>query len=124
VSSLPVDCTAVPADFDPRTVSGPGRCLYRPLVGISERDQRYDRFINSQANRLWKINIVFRTVLRCRIRTEQHNFQRWSRNRITILKFFICTIQYRSLYKRRRCSNNLPFRSRSHIDMMRLRNTV
>ncbi len=27
---------------------GAGRCLYRPLVGISERDHRYDDYLNSQ----------------------------------------------------------------------------
>ena len=52
VGGLPDDCTAIPPAFDPRTVSGPGRCLYQPLVGIAERDPRYDKFINSQGRGL------------------------------------------------------------------------
>jgi hypothetical protein len=47
VHKLPQTCHPVPSDFDPRA-EGPGRCLYRPLVGISERDHRYDDYLNSQ----------------------------------------------------------------------------
>jgi hypothetical protein len=48
VADLPPECIAVSDRFDPRAERGPGRCLYQPLVGIAERDPRFDRFINSQ----------------------------------------------------------------------------
>jgi len=49
VSKLPAVCQPMPADFDPRTAADlPGRCLYRELVGISERDHRFDGYLNSQ----------------------------------------------------------------------------
>ena len=55
------ECTEVPADFDP-LLPGPGRCLWRelsplsgscpcppaPLVLRTERDHRYDKYLNSQ----------------------------------------------------------------------------
>ena len=41
-------CRPVPLDFNPRTANGPGQCLYRELVGIAERDHRYDNYLNSQ----------------------------------------------------------------------------
>lgn len=48
IDKLPPTCQALPPDFDPRKIEGPGRCLYRIMVGIAERDHRYDHYLNSQ----------------------------------------------------------------------------
>jgi hypothetical protein len=47
VAKLPRACRPLPPDFDPRR-AGPGQCLYRELLGIAERDHRYDDYLNSQ----------------------------------------------------------------------------
>ena len=47
IEKLPNDCNKIPDGFDPR-FSGPGRCLYKELLGLSYRDNRYDIYVNSQ----------------------------------------------------------------------------
>lgn len=47
INKLPPDCVQVPEDFDP-TAPGVGQCLFRELVPISERNHRYDNYLNSQ----------------------------------------------------------------------------
>ena len=47
ITKLPMECDRIDNDFDPEA-PGPGRCLYKELVGVSERDPRYDKYLNSQ----------------------------------------------------------------------------
>ena len=47
VSRLPAECSNITAEFDPEA-AGPGRCLYRALVPLSERNPKYDHYLNSQ----------------------------------------------------------------------------
>ena len=47
VALLPAACRPAPPGWDPRA-PGPGRCLWRELVPLSERDHRYDSYLNSQ----------------------------------------------------------------------------
>ena len=46
VSRLPAECSNITAEFEPEA-AGPGRCLYRPLVPLSERSSKYDGYLNS-----------------------------------------------------------------------------
>lgn len=48
VSKLPSDCHVIEDSFDPGLAVGPGRCLYKPLVPLSERNYKYDNYLNSQ----------------------------------------------------------------------------
>ena len=47
VARLPADCVRVTEEFDPGA-AGPGQCLYRELVPLSERNAKYDSYLNSQ----------------------------------------------------------------------------
>ena len=47
VARLPADCVRVTEQFDPGA-AGPGQCLYRALVPLSERNPKYDHYLNSQ----------------------------------------------------------------------------
>ena len=47
VENLPSDCELVTDRFTV-SVSSPGRCLYRPYLGIAYRDKSYDPYMNSQ----------------------------------------------------------------------------
>ena len=47
VARLPADCVRVTEEFDPEA-AGPGQCLYRELVPLSERNAKYDSYLNSQ----------------------------------------------------------------------------
>jgi len=47
IQKLPKECSEIEDDFDPKAPGG-GRCLYRELVPLSERDFRYDNYLNSQ----------------------------------------------------------------------------
>ena len=47
VGLLPAECRLIEEDFDPEN-TGPGRCLYRELRPISERNLKYDNYLNSQ----------------------------------------------------------------------------
>jgi hypothetical protein len=47
VALLPAACQPPPPGWEPRA-PGPGRCLWRELVPLSERDHRYDSYLNSQ----------------------------------------------------------------------------
>ena len=47
VADLPGDCVMVEEQLRVNT-SGPGRCLYRPYLGVSYRDKNYDSYMNSQ----------------------------------------------------------------------------
>jgi len=47
IKKLPKECKEVPQDYDPKS-AGPGQCLYRELVPISERNHKYDSYLNSQ----------------------------------------------------------------------------
>ena len=40
-------CTRIPPDFSPK-YSGPGRCLYKPYIGVANRDSAYDKYKTSQ----------------------------------------------------------------------------
>ena len=46
VARLPAECSNITAEFEPEA-AGPGRCLYRPLVPLSERSSKYDGYLNS-----------------------------------------------------------------------------
>ena len=46
VARLPAECSNITAEFDPEA-AGPGRCLYRALVPLSERSSKYDGYLNS-----------------------------------------------------------------------------
>ena len=46
VSRLPAECSNITAEFEPEA-AGPGRCLYRALVPLSERSSKYDGYLNS-----------------------------------------------------------------------------
>jgi len=69
VEKLPVNCTKVPEDYNP-DIPGPGKCLYRELSPLSERDHRYDNYLNSQealfnpsASFLLKYKVIIRADL-------------------------------------------------------------
>lgn len=47
VSNLPEECVEAPTDFDPAVVQGPGQCLWKSLLPISERDRRHYNHLNS-----------------------------------------------------------------------------
>ena len=47
VGLLPTECQLIPSDFDPEERSE-GRCLYRELRPLSERNLKYDNYLNSQ----------------------------------------------------------------------------
>lgn len=47
VNKLPKECLPVPSDFEPLS-AGPGQCLWKEMTPLSERDQRYDNYLNSQ----------------------------------------------------------------------------
>ena len=47
VAQLPEECRLVTEEFDPEA-AGPGQCLYRELVPLSERNAKYDSYLNSQ----------------------------------------------------------------------------
>ena len=47
VARLPAECSNITEEFDPEA-AGPGRCLYRALVPLSERNPKYDHYLNSQ----------------------------------------------------------------------------
>ena len=40
-------CTRIAENFSPRH-SGPGRCLYKPYIGVANRDSAYDKYMSSQ----------------------------------------------------------------------------
>ena len=46
VARLPAECSNITEEFDPEA-AGPGRCLYRALVPLSERSSKYDGYLNS-----------------------------------------------------------------------------
>jgi len=46
-SKLPKECKKVEESFDPES-PGPGQCLYKELLPISERDNKFDKYLNSQ----------------------------------------------------------------------------
>ena len=47
ISQLPKGCKKIEESFDPES-PGPGQCLYKELLPISERDHKYDNYLNSQ----------------------------------------------------------------------------
>ena len=47
VANLPSDCHLVTDSFTVN-YTAPGRCLYRPYLGIAHRDKSYDSYMNSQ----------------------------------------------------------------------------
>jgi hypothetical protein len=40
-------CTRIVENFSPRH-TGPGRCLYKPYIGVANRDSAYDKYMSSQ----------------------------------------------------------------------------
>merc|ERR1719483_168253 len=47
INKLPKECKKIDAQFDPKA-PGPGQCLFKELLPISERDHKYDNYLNSQ----------------------------------------------------------------------------
>jgi len=47
ISKLPKECKKIEESFDPES-PGPGQCLFKELLPISERDHKYDNYLNSQ----------------------------------------------------------------------------
>ena len=47
VDKLPKECKQIENNFDPGA-PGPGQCLFKELLPISERDHKYDKYLNSQ----------------------------------------------------------------------------
>jgi len=47
VGKLPKECKKIEDNFDP-DLPGPGQCLFKELLPISERDHKYDNYLNSQ----------------------------------------------------------------------------
>ena len=50
VDQLPEECGLVTENFDPgaETLQGPGLCVYKELLPLSERNPKYDHYLNSQ----------------------------------------------------------------------------
>ena len=47
LDKLPKECIEIKESFDAK-LPGPGRCLFKELLPISERDHKYDNYLNSQ----------------------------------------------------------------------------
>eukprot|EP00092_Neocalanus_flemingeri_P005814 GFUD01006258.1.p1 GENE.GFUD01006258.1~~GFUD01006258.1.p1 ORF type:complete len:628 (-),score=188.16 GFUD01006258.1:577-2460(-) len=47
INKLPKECRKIDDQFDPEA-AGPGQCLFKELLPISERDHKYDNYLNSQ----------------------------------------------------------------------------
>jgi len=47
INKLPRECKKIDDLFDPEA-AGPGQCLFKELLPISERDHKYDNYLNSQ----------------------------------------------------------------------------
>jgi len=47
VHNLPDECKKIEESFNPE-LPGPGQCLFKELIPISERDHKYDKYLNSQ----------------------------------------------------------------------------
>jgi len=47
IDKLPKECKKIKESFDPE-LPGPGQCLFVELLPISERNHKYDKYLNSQ----------------------------------------------------------------------------